>query len=178
MQRIKALLGMSCLVFAGAATQSIAAPINHNVIFGAVVQGSCSLSGTPSGTGAFSAVSQAASTFTVGVTGSTANPTTGELALGTITCNSASMKVTLTPDGWIRRASGPGEITYSAYVKNGTTDLNGGNPFVHSGGGTPPKTVNVSLSSIALNLLIQTNQATTLPAGNYSGLLAVSIDSL
>jgi hypothetical protein len=156
-----------------------AAPITHTVNLGAVVQGSCSISGSANVTsGAFSNVSQSSSTFTVDVSGSNASPTNGELAIGVITCNSSSMKVSVTPNGWIKTSGGTGEITYSVYLKNGSTTLNSGNPVISSAMGTGTKNVTVSSSTLNLGLVINTNAATNLPAGNYTGTLTLSIDAI
>jgi hypothetical protein len=176
MKNLLALAG--ALAGVAALTPANAAPSFHTVTLSATIPSTCTVGGTAWATsGAFSAVTQTASTFTVGVTGTTANATAGELALGTITCTSSQMRLTLTPDGWIRRTGG-GEITYSAYLKNGTTDLNGGNAMINSASGTGAKSVNFTGTSVNLNLQINTNQTASLPAGSYAGTLAISVDPI
>lgn len=160
-----------------ALTPAKAASPFHTVTLSATIPTSCTVTGTPTVvSGAFSGASQLSSAFTVNVTGTTANVTSGELSVGTINCTSSQMKVTLTPDGWIR--NGGSEITYSAYLKNGSTILNSGNALVTSGSGTGPKFVNFTGTTLNLGLQISTNQATSLVAGTYTGTLAISVDPI
>jgi hypothetical protein len=180
MRKTYSVAGLALLAIAGASEVTRAAPITHNVTLGATVLGACTISGNASVvSGAFAASpTQQSSIFTVGVTGSTASATTGELSIGTISCNSSTIKLTVSaPNGWIKRSSGPGEITYSAYLKDGSSTLNGGNAFISSALGTGPKVVTHAGSSLNLGLLISTQQATGLSAGSYSGALEVSVDA-
>lgn len=179
MRKACSAMALAVLAIANASAVSQAAPITHNVTLGATVLGACSISGSASVvSGPFSSATQQSSTFAVNVTGSTANATSGELTIGTIACNSSAMKLTVSaPNGWIKRSSGVGEITYSAYLKDGSTTLNGGNPFISSAMGTGPKDVILSAGSVNLGLLINTQLTTGLAAGTYSGTLAVSVDA-
>jgi hypothetical protein len=175
---MKKLLGLaSALVGLATLTPAYAAPPFHTVTMSATVQNNCTVGGSASAiSGAFSAVTASTSNFAVDVTGTTANATSGELALGTITCTSPQMRITLTPSGWIKPTAGTPEITYSAYLKNGTQDLNSGNSLINSAVGTGPKNVVFNGTTLALRLAITTNQATSLIAGSYTATLAISVD--
>jgi len=177
MRRKYLISGLVGLAFTGIAGTVNAEPIEHTITLGATIPSSCAISGTASVTsGPFTDVNQQSSTFTIDVTGTTANSTTGEISIGTITCTSSSIKITLDPDGWVKRSSGSGEITYSAYVKDGSTTLNSGNALINQASGTGAKDVTLAASTMSLGIQITTNQSTNLPAGSYTGALLISVD--
>lgn len=181
---MKKILGLASTLLAfGAVMPANAVVPSHTVTFAATVQNNCNIAGTPSivaGTGFAAGFSQTASTFNVNVTGSTANMTSGELSLGTVTCSGTQMKITLTPNGWIKTGAGGStrEIAYSAYVKNGSSSIGSGAPLVSSAGGPNPGFVNFTGSTLDLRLEINTQTTNNLVAGTYAGTLVLSVDPI
>lgn len=171
---LTAFVGASVSLFAGLANADVA---NHVIALSANVPTSCSISGSASvDSGPFSEVSQTASKFTVSVTGTTANATTGILTLGSIVCSSSNINVTMTPNGWIKHTNSSinSKITYTATIIDDGTEI--GASVISSINGNSPRTVNISGNQSLVGIKISTDQVSNLQPGQYSGTLTISIN--
>jgi hypothetical protein len=169
-----AFFGLSFTAYAGVANADVD---NHVITLSANVPTSCSITGTPTiVNGPFSDVSTTASKFKVNVSGTTANPTTGVLTLGNVNCSSSNINVTMTPNGWIKHTntSVSNKITYTAKIIDNGTKIE--TSVISDANGTNPRTVVISASQSVVGIEIATNQATSLPPGQYFGTLTISIN--
>jgi hypothetical protein len=179
---MKKLLGIAGIATAFGVLANVNAEAGtpfHTVTLSATVPTGCTVTGNPAvQSGPFTVNGPSASTFAVAIVGTSANLTTGDLSLGNISCTSSQMRITLTPSGAIKPASGAGQITYSAYLKDAAGLLNQGVAILTNVNNTNTGSLDYTGNTLSLGLRITTNAATGLSAGNYSATLGISVDPL
>lgn len=172
---LTAFVGIGVSAFVGAANADIA---NHVIKFSASVPSSCTLSPSVNKTGGFADDSDIAeSAFTIPVSETTAQATTGALTLGTVSCTGGSIQVTLSADDWIKNKNNTlgGEIQYGASIVVNTQAQGSSITIGSSTPGTASTTITNPTSAPEIGVNISTNTTPNLPVGTYEGTLTLSI---